>query len=157
MTAVWVALMAVGLAAAVGYPLWKGVKEEAMPAFAGELTVQDGVAYADPDELALDRALGRVGGEDESAAVAYADLEDELERQVAALRQARRVTPSPGVGAEAQPATRTAGHCPRCDFAYDAGDSFCVRCGTSLAQVCPNCGHPYDAGDAFCSKCGHKL
>ena len=149
MTAVLVALMALGLAAAVGYPLWKGVREDALPSLSGGLVVQDGVAYSDPDELALDRALGRAGGESPVVTAARVDLEAELERQVAALRQQRRIAPP-----AAAPA---AGDCPQCGQAYDAGDRFCVRCGASLVQACPNCGHPYDADDLFCSRCGQTL
>ncbi|UCC63283.1 MAG: zinc ribbon domain-containing protein [Anaerolineae bacterium] len=156
MTAVLVALMALGLAAAVGYPLWKGVKEDALPTFAGGLVVQDGVAYSDPDELALDRALGRVGGESPAVTVTHVDLEEELERQVAALRRQRRSAPPP-LAAVSPVAATAAGDCPQCGQAYDAGDSFCVRCGVSLIQACPNCGHPYDADDLFCSRCGQTL
>lgn len=148
MTAVLVALMAVGLVAAVGYPLWKGVKEDALPAFAAGLVMQDGVAYTDPDELALDRALGRVG-EAEAVSVADVELGEELERRVAALRRQQQTVPTI--------AAATAGNCPQCGHPYDAGDRFCVRCGASLIQACPNCGHPYDAGDLFCSKCGQRL
>jgi hypothetical protein len=140
-----VVLMALGLVAAVGYPLWKGVKEDALPAVTAELVVQDGVAYADQDELALDRALGRVSGESEAVTVADVDLEEELERRVAALRRRRGAV------------STAAGSCPQCGHAYDAGDRFCAHCGASLVQACPNCGHTYDAGDLFCSKCGQEL
>jgi hypothetical protein len=157
LTAVFVALMALGLAAAVGYPLWKGVREEALPAFAAGLVVQNGVTYADPDELALDRALGRLRGGAEAAVVASVDLEEELERQVAALRQGRRTAAVTATAPAAPPGTTTAGECPQCGHPFDAGDSFCVRCGASLAQICSNCGNPFDAGDLFCSKCGHRL
>ena len=157
MTAVLVALMALGLAAAVGYPLWKGAREKALPAFATELVVQNGVTYADPDELALDRALGRLRGGAEAAVVASVDLEEELERQVAALRQGKRAAAVTATARVALPAATAAGECPQCGHPFDAGDSFCVRCGASLAQICPNCGNSYDAGDLFCSKCGHKF
>ncbi len=132
MTAALVVLMTLGLAAAVGYPLWKGVKENALPAFAAELVMQDGVAYTDPDELVLDRALGRVGGKAEAMTVADVDLEEELDRRVAALRRQRRAVPTAPAVTAPQPAATAAGNCPQC-------------------------GHPYDAGDLFCSKCGQKL
>jgi len=157
LTAVVVVFMALGLMAAVGYPLWKGVREDVLPAFAAELLVQDGVAYTDPDELALDRALGRVGDEGEAMAVARVDLEEELERRVAVLRQGRRAVPAPETTTVARPAVTAAGNCSQCGHSYDAGDSFCVRCGASLAQACPNCGHTYDTGDLFCAKCGQRL
>ena len=92
MTTVVVALMALGLATAVGYPLWKGVKADALSASAAKLVVQDGVAYVSPDELALDRTLGRVGGKAEAVAMASVDFEQELERRVAALRHRRRLS-----------------------------------------------------------------
>jgi hypothetical protein len=158
LTALLVMLMALGLIAAVGYPLWRGVQGDALSTFAAELVVQDGVAYTDADELALDRALGRVGGEAEDVTVADVDLEEELERRVAALRRQRRAVPSSAKAAIAsQSVAMDAGNCPQCGHAFDAGDRFCVRCGASLIQACPHCGHAYEAGDLFCSKCGQKL
>lgn len=155
MTAVVVALMSLGLAVAVGYPLWKGVRQDNLPPFVAELIVQDGVAYTDPGELALDRALGRVGGESEASAAICVDLEDELERRVAALRQP--VSSRPAAAPEPPVVATISQNCPRCGHAYDLGDAFCVRCGVSLAQVCPNCGRRYDREDLFCSRCGQKL
>jgi hypothetical protein len=143
--------MALGLVAAVGYPLWRGAKEEFGPAATVDLVVQHGVAYTDPDELALDQALGRVGGEAEAAtsvAETALDLEALLEQRVANLRQRSGPAPAP---ASAGP------RCPQCGAGYDPEDAFCVRCGASLSQVCPNCGHPHDADDLFCSRCGQKL
>lgn len=131
MTAVLVAFMALGLATAVCYPLWKGAKEDALPTLAAELVVQDGVAYTNRDELALDRALGRVGGEAEAVTVADVDLEGELERRVAALRRRRRAVPAVAVAAS-QPAATAAGNCPQCSHPYDAGDLFCSKCGQRL-------------------------
>lgn len=157
MTIVLVVLMALGLVAAVGYPLWKGVTEERLPAFAAELLVQDGVAYSDADELALDRALGRVRGDAKAVAVADVDLEEELEGRVAALRHQRQPAAVSTPVEVSQVAVTAAGNCPQCSHAYDPGDRFCVRCGAALVQACPNCSHPYEAGDLFCSKCGQKL
>jgi hypothetical protein len=150
LTVVLVILMALGLAAAVGYPLWKGTAEESLPAFAAELLMQDGVAYTAADELALDRALGRVRGSADAVAVADVDLEAELEQRVATLRRQRQA-------AAAATPVAAAGKCPQCGQTYDPGDRFCVRCGASLTQLCPNCSHPYDTGDLFCSKCGQNL
>ena len=132
MTAALVALMALGLAAAVGYPLWKGVKENALPAFAAELVMQDGVAYTDPDELVLDRALGRVGGKAEAVTVADVDLEEELDRRVAALRRQRRAVPTAPAVTAPRPAATAVGNCPQCSHPYDAGDLFCSKCGQKL-------------------------
>ena len=55
--------------------------------------------------------------------------------------------------------------CPACGQSYQAGDSFCVRCGGTLptAQTvadkaaCPSCGVKIREGDQFCAKCGHAF
>ena len=55
--------------------------------------------------------------------------------------------------------------CPKCGRAYQAGDRFCVGCGSALPQVqavaegavCPACGAAIRPGDRFCAKCGHSL
>jgi membrane protease subunit (stomatin/prohibitin family) len=156
LTAVLVALMALGLVAAVGYPLWNGVKVDALPVAAAELVTQDGVVYADPQELALDRALGRVRGEAKAATKAPLGIEEELERQVAALRR-QQAAPTAAAETASRPAATSAGSCPQCEQPYDAGDRFCVRCGASLVLACPNCGRPYNQGDQFCARCGQKL
>jgi predicted amidophosphoribosyltransferase len=64
---------------------------------------------------------------------------------------------------------RTGGHvgpqCPACGLPYQAGDSFCVRCGGVLSQAqpasdelaCSSCGATIREGDQFCAKCGHPV
>ncbi|MFN2185595.1 MAG: zinc ribbon domain-containing protein [Anaerolineae bacterium] len=57
--------------------------------------------------------------------------------------------------------------CPSCGTAYQEGDLFCVRCGSSLPQVqvkakpdgpvCSSCGNTLHAGDQFCAKCGQPV
>ena len=57
--------------------------------------------------------------------------------------------------------------CPSCGKAYEKGDLFCVRCGSSLPEteaqpepeelVCPSCGVSLHEGDQFCAKCGHRV
>ncbi len=55
--------------------------------------------------------------------------------------------------------------CPSCGQGYQAGDRFCVRCGSTLPQsgvgsggpVCPSCGATQREGDLFCAKCGYGL
>lgn len=83
-------------------------------------------------------------------AVETASLTDaDIERAVRGLRKRRRGRL----------------HCPACGEAYDAGDRFCVHCGSDLAQAqaveghetCPSCGAELREGDVFCSKCGHRL
>jgi predicted amidophosphoribosyltransferase len=61
--------------------------------------------------------------------------------------------------------SRTGLICPACGRAYEAGDRFCVRCGTDLPQdktaedskICPSCGGALRPGDIYCSRCGHHL
>ncbi len=73
--------------------------------------------------------------------------EKEMEREVAALRQATK--------------TRAPLVCPVCRRACQPGDTFCAGCGASLADVsegrCPECGAEYVAGDRFCVRCGVAL
>jgi hypothetical protein len=55
--------------------------------------------------------------------------------------------------------------CPKCARAYQAGDRFCVGCGTELpateadngSSECPSCGAPIQEADRFCAKCGHDM
>lgn len=55
--------------------------------------------------------------------------------------------------------------CPACGQGYQAGDGFCVRCGSALPDAeaveqklaCPSCGAAIRKGDRFCAKCGHVL
>jgi hypothetical protein len=55
--------------------------------------------------------------------------------------------------------------CPACGHSYQAGDTFCVRCGGKLPQsqpasgapACPSCGATSREGDQFCAKCGHAF
>ena len=55
--------------------------------------------------------------------------------------------------------------CPACKQSYQAGDSFCVRCGGKLpgaqsataGSTCPSCGATTREGDQFCAKCGHAV
>jgi len=66
-------------------------------------------------------------------------------------------------------------HCPTCGAVYQAGDRFCVRCGSTLPQpgaegplqasapaasitpACPSCGAILREGDQFCGKCGRPI
>lgn len=69
-----------------------------------------------------------------------------------------RVPPPPpgyaGPVAAPSPARVT---CPHCSAPNDASDSYCARCGKSLAaqkNACPRCGAPIKPDAAFCTKCG---
>ncbi len=107
----------------------------------------------------LDRLMEHVGAD---------DLEGEIEREVARLRQHRAVPVTEpavsGVGeAETEPlAART---CPQCGQRARPDAAFCVHCGTSLEAVtaepcegvCPSCGASFEAGDRYCRVCGAAL
>jgi hypothetical protein len=82
----------------------------------------------------------------------------EIERAVRDLRRSRRARHTPSRGGLS---------CPSCGTAYEMGDLFCVRCGSSLPEVqeqpepdrleCPSCGASLHEGDRFCAKCGHQI
>ena len=82
----------------------------------------------------------------------------EIEQQVRNLRRSR---------SERRTRSRGGLSCPSCGKAYQAGDLFCVRCGSGLTEVeaqsepdelvCPSCGVSLDADDQFCAKCGHHV
>ena len=80
----------------------------------------------------------------EVAALTYGDIE----QAVRDLRRTRR---------------RSGLTCASCGKGYQAGDRFCVRCGTALPQaassglVCPSCSTTLKEGDRFCAKCGYKV
>ena len=81
---------------------------------------------------------------------APAVTDGEIEQAVRDLRRAR---------------SQEGQHCPACGQAYQAGDRFCVLCGSALPQsearpsapACPSCGATVREGDEFCSKCGHSI
>jgi uncharacterized OB-fold protein len=88
----------------------------------------------------------------------------EIEQEVRNLRRARSERRTQSVRS-----THSRGglSCPSCGKAYQAGDLFCVRCGSGLPEVeaqsepdelvCPSCGVSLHAGDQFCAKCGHRV
>lgn len=79
------------------------------------------------------------------------DLEAEIEREVAALREQR-------AAAGRRPSAEELAHaCPACGQPTRRGAAFCVQCGASLAHVCPACGTPFEVGDRFCRACGAAL
>jgi serine/threonine protein kinase len=50
--------------------------------------------------------------------------------------------------------------CPRCRAGVEAGDQFCMQCGTQLVENvrrCPQCGGYPDRTDAYCMFCGQSL
>lgn len=96
------------------------------------------------------------------------DLEREIEREVAALRQSRRAelaearpasreVPRPAATPEVAPVDEPPTTCHSCGGHVRAGARFCTHCGASLALTCPECGVPVQAGDQFCSRCGARV
>lgn len=191
-----VVLAGVAIAAA-GYPLFKARTEEALTV-AGEtvtesLRAQRDAVYASIKELDFDHEMGNLSGKDyadlrerytrKAVAILKAldeqlklapvgawdeGLDDAIEREVAAVRQARRVglgvdtgatiparhQPKPVAVSRGKRATLT---CPRCGTAYDTGDAFCRHCGAALSRSCSSCGAVFQEGDRFCARCGQKL
>ena len=108
-----------------------------------------GVAYDSEEEWAIDRQLGKASdGEPElQAHLHLIEAEDEIERQVTAVRAQRKPE-------------RLAGKrlvCPECSKPFQAGDRFCARCGASHPRVCPGCGERHHVGDRYCPLCGTAL
>lgn len=96
------------------------------------------------------------------------DLEDAIEREVAALRQTRpagtveeeairREAPEMVTAPEAAAFDGKLITCHSCGGRVQAGAKFCTHCGASLALTCPDCGVSVEAGDRFCSRCGAEL
>jgi hypothetical protein len=53
-------------------------------------------------------------------------------------------------------------NCAKCGTANQAGDKFCIKCGSGLtaassAKFCMKCGSPLKIGAKFCEKCGGKV
>lgn len=96
------------------------------------------------------------------------DLEQEIEREVAALRR-----PAPAEAGEEGPAPRPrrkparvptadwsdrqVSTCPTCGGTVRAGAQFCTHCGASLVLTCPECRVAVAPDDRFCRSCGAQL
>ena len=88
------------------------------------------------------------------------ELERDIEQEIVALRSARRGGATAGwAPAQAEPALPPPGHsCPVCGSPVKRGGAaYCSRCGAALRSACPVCGEPADEGDVFCSGCGTSL
>ncbi|MFQ5344047.1 MAG: zinc ribbon domain-containing protein [Anaerolineae bacterium] len=78
-----------------------------------------------------------------------AELEEQIETAVSALRASRHVVvPPDGAGATT---------CPACGYRVPAGGRFCSQCGAGLEPTCPDCGGPVEREDRFCGSCGRRL
>ncbi len=83
--------------------------------------------------------------------------DEEIERQVAALRAEKAVQPRPERVVAAPGPLRQAS-CPSCSAPLkNARAAFCSRCGTALRASCPACGQAVDVEDSYCSFCGGPL
>ncbi len=191
-----VVLAGVAIAAA-GYPLFRARTEEALTV-AGEtvtesLMAQRDAVYASIKELDFDHEMGNLSGKDytdlrerytrKAVAILKAldeqpklapvgawdeGLDDAIEREVAAVRQARQAgvgvdtgAPIPSRHQPKQVAVSKGKQatliCPRCGMAHDMGDAFCRHCGAALSRSCSSCGAVFQEGDRFCARCGQKL
>jgi len=144
-------VLAVAAVVYVAYPLFRqGIAHQLMPLGATPSTVViHGVAYESEEEWAIDRALGKAE-EGELTASPFqwqAELADEIERWVAAIRAERK---------KARLAAKRL-VCPECSKPFQAGDRFCARCGAPHPRVCPRCGERYGEGDLYCVHCGAAL
>ncbi len=144
-------LLTAAAVAYVVYPLLSPVstRRPELLAVAADRYVIDGVAYASEEEWAIDRALDKAGERDpQSLAEEWqAECEDEVEQQVAAIREQRKPK-----RARAKRAV-----CLQCGKPFQPGDRFCPRCGAPHPQLCPRCGERHSAGDRYCARCGAAL
>ena len=110
---------------------------------------------SDEDFVVFDASLKHKAAEtlralDEWEAQADDDLEQNMEREIAARRSQL------GTGARV---------CPSCGHAAAGDDKFCAICGALLAPAiqpvneatCPKCGRRVEPGDRFCAGCGQIL
>lgn len=91
----------------------------------------------------LDTIIEREVAKRRRAPRRQAEAEQDIEKEVQALRQAR-------------PAAARAA-CPKCGAKLAAEAKFCSECGTALAVACPKCGANADAQAKFCAQCGTNL
>ncbi len=139
-----------------------------------ELLAQRDAAMQALRELNFDHRVGKISDEDfaifeaslkheaaqalraldEWEAQADDDLEQDMEREIAARRSQL---------------TTGARVCPSCGRPAADDDKFCAICGAPLAQApapvtvsveepsCPKCGRRAEPGDRFCAGCGQAL
>lgn len=109
------------------------------------------------------RAVAELKAEDaarQAEAAPAPELEDLIEREVAALRRAgRQPVANPGLPNGLPPAVQPEGTgkrsaCLACGQAVEPGDRFCVACGAALPQACPHCAAILPANARFCPQCG---
>jgi hypothetical protein len=142
MTVVFAALMIVGLAAAIAYPLWAESHESTDVDRGGEreqLRHEKDVALLASREAELDRAMGKLSDED------YGTLRQQYEhRAVAAL------------GALDQLVERDGGPGGAALASGDGGVAGKVKAeAAKRARFCSSCGRRHRPEERFCPACGH--
>ena len=156
-------LLTLMVAAWILYPLWRQrpAPESEEDESLQELRAKRDATYSAIKELEFDYELGNLSPSDHRNLEAkYKDRalsilkeldveskgagpEDEIERQVQALRRS----------AKAQDELA----CPQCGKAVKANTKFCPGCGADLSLLCTQCGAGYNPGDRFCAQCGTAL
>lgn len=130
MTELFLILVALGVAAFIGYPLIEGRKrtEGLGNHRATELEARKEAIYAQIKDIDFDYATGKLSEED------YRDLRAQYKREAAAILQ----------------------EIDRVQQRLTSGKR--RRKGKPKAQrFCPTCGHPTAIGDRFCTNCGANL
>ncbi len=165
-------LLLAAVLAVLAYPLYQS-RPRALLSMGGTLSdllaQRDGL-YATLHDLDLDYELGKLDGEDYNArrekylsraalvlhqldelhaAVGPENtLSEDIEREVAALRQQTTESKTPPSTEHIKPRSLSARVPSR---ALKPGS---VR---SSALTCPNCGRAYNEGDRYCARCGQTL
>lgn len=159
--------------AAVLLPLFSR-SDKALPQLderSGRVSLDEGeaAALAALRDLEFDHRLGKLAEEDygelrarlarravaelkamdearQAEAARAQEIDDLIEREVAALLQARQ-----------QPAVHTQKKCPACRKAVRLHDRFCAACGAALPHTCPDCGATLSGDARFCPQCERAL
>ena len=132
MTFVIAALMIVGLAAAIAYPLWAGTERTATSDAGANRDVlerEKEVALLAIREAELDEAMGKLSAED------YATLRHQYEKRALAALGALDAMGEPATDAVSRPSSK-----PNNDAARD--------------RFCSACGRRYRSAERFCAGCG---
>jgi hypothetical protein len=149
-------VLSVGALAFVLYPIFFGVKRQAIFVAPARLNEGDSAVMA-LREIEFDRATGKLSETD------YAELKTRYTREaISAMR--RQVASPPGAPSddEVEAAVRAyrAEH-PVCDVhgpRPEADAVFCSDCGRYLRDRCADCGAPVVERDAlYCVTCGIRL
>ena len=161
------AVLALGAAAAVLGPLFRGVPDEARTGCGASLpepgAEERSTAIDALREIEFDRATGKLSDTD------YAELKSTYTQQALVELRARDVLAA-GVDGSATAVDDAAveaiieryrargSSCPTCGPRPEPDARFCSECGRFLPGRCENCGASCDKeGQRFCADCGHAL